>query len=660
MIRISVFYDGNPVTEFEQEGDKEITVGRAPGCAVRLDDPSISRLHAVIRWQAGSWTIERKASFGAVLLNGQEVENAPLEGGEEITIGKFVLRLDMDQKAAEPSLGTPSVASDSGLYQEEDGRTRFVSSGANGLFRFEPGSANVSEFLLEGDVALFGRGSNCDVVLTEKKASRKHCEVRCQGLSFFLKDLNSANGTLVNGNPVDGEVELVPGDVIQIGDAKCQFSVENKDYFSRQDQFLPVPAHLEDQGIMEAQDTGLPAYSTDGMVPESYGEPEAIPGIDQAAAEPEPKSLLGKLKKKWFSIPKAQRMRYLTILVVFSLISALLGGPDEEVKPTKRPNAKARTYEALSTDQKRYVAENYKLLIEAHGKRDFGKMLEATGKILQYVDDYRDTKSFENVAKNGLEEIEEARRRKDLQERQDAIRKEVAALEEKGRTVFEKAFVDGKYRRELDDVIQEIYSKDPNNRLAQEWKDQIKQKEEEEKRAAEVARQKELLRQRAEAAYAEVEKIFQSEKYVVALQAADKLGEIGFSEQDYVDKVERLKEDIRAKLNSVIDPLMREAGQQRQEGGDLVKAKELYMQVLKIDASNKDAIKGLDSIRETLHSRAKRLYAEAVLAESVSDLTEARDKFEKCHRTAPEDDIYKKRCYNKLSRFDVLSPARAY
>lgn len=667
MIRISVFYDGNPVTEFEQSGDKEITIGRAPGCAVRLDDPSISRLHALVRAQGGSWVLERKASFGAVLLNGQEVENAPLEGGEEITIGKFVLRIDMDEKSGESSVGTPSLAGDPGLYQEDDGRTKFVSSGVNGLFRFEPGSANVSEFLLQGEVALFGRGSNCDVVLTEKKASRKHCEVRKQGLSFFLKDLNSANGTLVNGTPVNGEVELVPGDVIQIGEAKCQFSVENKDYFSRQDQFLPVPAHLEEQGLMEVPGADQPAFGNEGMVPGAYGgQPgfaaeEAIPGIDPVASEPEPTSLVGKLKKKWFSIPKAQRMRYLTILVVFSLVSALLGGPDEEApKPTRPRDVKARTYEALSSDQKRYVVENYKNLLAAHEKRDFNKMLEATGKILQYVDDYRDTKSFETVAKNGIEEIEEARRRKELQERQEAIRKEVAALEEKGRAVFEKAYVDPKFRRELDDVIQEIYSKDPNNRLAQEWKDQIKQKDEEEKQAAELARQKELLRQKAEAAYAEVEKIFQAEKYVAALQAADKLGEVGYSEQDYVDKVEALKNEIRTKLNSVIDPLMREASQQRQEGGDLVKAKELYMQVLKIDASNKEALGGLESIRETLHTRAKRFYAEAVLAESVSDLTEARDKFEKCLRTAPEEDIYKKRCYNKLSRFDVLSPTGSY
>lgn len=668
MIRISVFYDGKAVTEFEQAaGDKEITIGRAPGCSVRLDEASVSRLHVLIRHANNAWVLERKASFGAVLLNGAEVENARLEGGEEISIGKFSLRIDIEGEAApdeaaaadKSSSSVPSVASS--FSDDESGRTKFISSGVNALFRFEPGAANVGDFLLESEVAVFGRGSNCDVVLTEKKASRKHCEVRRQGLSFFLKDLNSANGTMVNGNTVT-EVELVPGDVIQIGEAKCQFSIENKDYFNRQDQFMPVPSHLEDQALVEAPGDQMPAG--DGM---------AMPGISGVAAggvgpdglplpaeAPEPADLFGKLKYRWFKIPKPQRMRYLTILVVFSLITALLGGPDEEQtkkkpKPVMKDGKIVRTIDLLAPEKKRFVITTYKELVGAHEKRDFQKMLELTAKILTYVDEYNDTKSFETLAKKGLEEIEEARRMKEAREKQEALRKEVAALEEKGRAIFEKALEDPKFRTDLDSMIQEIYSKDPNNRLAQEWKVKIKQKEDDERQAAEVARQKELLRQKAEDAFAAVERTFKSEKYVQALAEVDKLGDIGYSEKEYLDKVEALREQIRTSLSNVINPLMADANAQRGEGGDLVKAKELFMQVLKIDSNNKEALAGLEAIRETLHMRAKRFYAEAILAESISDLNEAKEKYEKCLRTAPEEDVYKKRCRTKLSRFDAFS-----
>ena len=117
--------------------------------------------------------------------------------------------------------------------------------------------------------------------------------------------------------------------------------------------------------------------------------------------------------------------------------------------------------------------------------------------------------------------------------------------------------------------------------------------------------------------------------------------------------MDKLKEEIRVKLKSIIDPLLTEATAQKQEGGDLVKAKELYMQVLKVDATNRDAVTGLEGIRETLNSRAKRFYAEAILAESMSDLAEAKEKYERCLKTAPDNNnVYRRRCQNKLSRFD--------
>lgn len=652
MIRISVYYDGNSVSEFEQEDSKEITIGRASGCSIHLEEASISRLHALIRYENGQWILERKASFGAVLLNGAEVENAPLEGGEEISIGKFSLRVNIEG-AVEASSSSSFSLAQSG--DEGDGRTKQVSTGVNGFFRFEPGTASVTEFLMEADVAVFGRGSNCDVILTEKKASRKHCEIRKEGLSFFAKDLNSSNGTQVNGSSIS-EVELVPGDVISIGECKIQFSIENKDYFNKQDQFLPVPAHLEN--------TGLDAYPAGAQ---EYGDPMQpnIPGMDSSAQsssasveEEEPKSLTGKLRKRYMSMTFRQRLIFIGI--AFAFIVALFGGPDDNTKKPVRkvvPGSKnGRSFEALTPAKQKEVKKLYEELLKAQAQKDYNSVRDLFAKIFVYVDDYHEAKSYENIAIKNLAEIEEAKRRRELQEKQEKVRKEVQALEEKGKELFEKSLNDPKYRPELDALIQEIYSKDPNHRLSGEWKVKIKEKDEEDKKQAELARLKEQTRQKAEDAFAEVEKIFKAERYIEALKEADKLTEQGYDEKSYLDRIESLKNNIRVQLASVLEPHLKEASAQRQEGGDLVKAKEEYLKVLKIDSTNIEAQSGLDSIRETLHTRAKRYYAEAILAESVSDLTEAKDKYEKCFRTAPDEDLYKKRCRNKLARFDSFAP----
>jgi pSer/pThr/pTyr-binding forkhead associated (FHA) protein len=665
MIRIAIFQDGEQIKEFEATPGTDVTIGRAQGCLVHLDEASISRLHAVIRSANGGWVLERKANFGAVLLNGQEVENAQLEGGEEIAIGKFSLRVNIESEQAlqvgggSRSLSANSMLSESG---EGDGRTKMVSTGVAALFRFEPGMANIAEFLLDKDLAVFGRASNCDVVIIEKKASRKHFEVRRQGLSFFLKDLNSANGTMVNGNKV-AEVELVAGDVIQIGESKIQFSVENKDFFNRQDQFLPVPSHLTELAPMGGAMDGMGQMGMDGAQPELGPDGQPLP-----PPQPELSStdFIGRLNRWWFSIPKPQRTRYLVIVVVGLLVMGFLGTPDEDVKPKKHAQTNkggnARSFENLTEEKQKFVKENYKLLLDAHERKDYQKMLDAARNVLTYVDDYNETKSYEAMAKRGIDQIEEEKRKKALEEKMAALKREVDALVAKGEVIFKRALTDPKERPLLQGAIQDVYAKDPNNTRAGEWKAAINAKIEEEKREAEAIRAKEEKKQKAEEALAAVERTYKAEKYLQAIAEADKLSEVDWQEKDWLDRVEKLKVDIRAKLASIIDPLLADAKAQRGEGGDLVIARNRYNQVLKVDPSNNEAKNGLNEIRDILMMRAKRFYVEAVLAESISDLQEAKDKFEKCLRTAPDDEgmpvalDYRKRCKRKLVKFEAFTP----
>jgi len=659
MIKLIVQDNEKILSEFEQkEGDKEISIGRAPGCSIRLDDNAVSRLHAIIHYTNDNWVIEKKTNSGTVSINGETIENAILSGSENIKIGKFLLYV---QKAEIPGVASFDGISDYDGVDVENEKTSFVAIASTvGFFRFEPDSANVSEFVMKNNLAVFGRGSNCDVVLTEKRASRKHVEIRRQGLSFFLKDLNSANGTLLNGQLVKDEIELVPGDNIEIGECKFQFSIENKDFFSKQNEFLPVPSYLAEENSTDINSSQLPMDS--GAQTQAFGEQQGADAFQFSvnAQEPEEKSLFKKLLKKYRALPP--RQRYLVILISFAFIVALLGGEEDQKSKSPKNTVKMgqdgkplRIFSNLSADKKKFVKKAYDDLLAAQEKKDYGKVIESASKIFTYLDDYNQTKSLELLAKKAIEEQEQKEREKKQQERQEKIRKEVLALEDKGKETYIKALKDSKFREELFKIVQEIYSKAPNNRLAEEWTTGIKEKEAEEKREKEIARQKEALKQKAELALSNVEKIFSETRYVLALSEAEKLKEIGYSEKEYLDKVEELKERVLAKLAAIIDPLLQDAEAQNKEGGDLVKSKDLYMQVLKVDPANQKAIAGLNDIRDRLHARAKRLYAEAILAESISDLMEAKDKYSKCLRTAPEDDVYKKKCKNKMLKYESFN-----
>ncbi len=69
---------------------------------------------------------------------------------------------------------------------------------------------------LGGKAVTLGRSKECTVYLDDSMLSRKHCEVRYQGGKFVLVDLQSKNGTHVNGVQI-GTHELKEGDLVSIG-----------------------------------------------------------------------------------------------------------------------------------------------------------------------------------------------------------------------------------------------------------------------------------------------------------------------------------------------------------------------------------------------------------------------------------------------------------
>jgi hypothetical protein len=75
---------------------------------------------------------------------------------------------------------------------------------------------------LTSDTVTIGRLAECDVVLNDKGASRKHAQLKLRNGSWTLTDLGSTNGTRLNGQTVQSR-ELVDGDKITIGTTVIEF-----------------------------------------------------------------------------------------------------------------------------------------------------------------------------------------------------------------------------------------------------------------------------------------------------------------------------------------------------------------------------------------------------------------------------------------------------
>ena len=99
-----VMPDGNqlPITHWEN------IIGRARGCDIVVDFPTVSRNHAVLtRYDDGSWSITDIGSRGAVMVNGEQTALAAVEYGDRINLGGVEMVLTpVTQEEIEDQLAT--------------------------------------------------------------------------------------------------------------------------------------------------------------------------------------------------------------------------------------------------------------------------------------------------------------------------------------------------------------------------------------------------------------------------------------------------------------------------------------------------------------------------------------------------------------------------
>lgn len=78
------------------------------------------------------------------------------------------------------------------------------------------------KYALVKPITKIGKKENNDFIVDDKTVSRNHMVIEYAADSFLLRDLESTNGTFLNGNKVK-EAYLVPGDRIRVGNTTMEF-----------------------------------------------------------------------------------------------------------------------------------------------------------------------------------------------------------------------------------------------------------------------------------------------------------------------------------------------------------------------------------------------------------------------------------------------------
>lgn len=576
---------------------------------------------------------------------------------------------------------------------QDDGETK-ISSADKFRVRllFNDGAANVTDFELVQDEITIGRGKNCDIILNDKKASRKNAIIRRDGLRFLIRDLGSANGTYVNEEKIH-EKELSGNDRVRIGDVEFQFKVTSSDYEDKEKDFLSVHAQppeghedapqsfdfaLPDANgampVAAAADAGaladlnagyaVPAAApVPGAFPGAPGEPMsgAIPGIIGI-----PGGLPGgipgvggagknaSLMEKFRALPKSRQ--YIWIVIVIGLGYFLLF--DEDEQPAKKVVAKKpgitassgvkagpATFESLTPEQKKFVESQHAMAFDYYKNKEYDKSLFEIAKIFALVQDYKDSREIERYAKEGKRKMEALEEEKKRREEEARLKAKIAQLEDETRSRMAK-----KHYEQARELFAQILALDPENPQVEKWRKEIEVYEEAQRIAEEKRIIQKDLNNQAWAVYREGLELKRKGRYHSAIAVFDKVDEMGATDKKLLALAKSMIAKSRYAIKALRDPELAQ-GREAENAREFAKAYQFYLKATKIDPPHPEGYAGIKRVRGVLHDRAKALYTEAVLAESYSDFTMAKKKFQEILEVAPRDDIYFERAERKLARY---------
>jgi pSer/pThr/pTyr-binding forkhead associated (FHA) protein/pimeloyl-ACP methyl ester carboxylesterase len=198
----------------------QLTLGRSALSDVVIHDPKASRSHARLHFADGV-RVEDLGSANGTLVGDTPITSHRLLPGEVIRIGGHRVEIATDLAAvdfdrtvinSEREIDATLVANPLDVEVNDTSQPRLAVMSRKGSW----------EVPLTADVTTLGRGSDCHVVVESRDVSRTHAQIERVGDGFRLRDLQSSNGTWMNGRRIEHQM-LQNGDTFLIGDARCVY-----------------------------------------------------------------------------------------------------------------------------------------------------------------------------------------------------------------------------------------------------------------------------------------------------------------------------------------------------------------------------------------------------------------------------------------------------
>jgi pSer/pThr/pTyr-binding forkhead associated (FHA) protein len=207
-----------------------LVFGRDASCDVVVPGKDVSRRHAeIVQTPKGYLLVDSST-------NGTSVNDVRIEGqrllarADVITIGEEKFRFYADTAPAAASPTSPPQPAPPAQVAEKLKETVHgmpaaprPSSAVLANFLVRAGALKGQRLLVKTPVVNIGRADYNDIVFPDESVSTTHAKLQRREGVWVLVDLDSTNGTFIDGDQVGGEAPLAPGATVRFGDVSTVF-----------------------------------------------------------------------------------------------------------------------------------------------------------------------------------------------------------------------------------------------------------------------------------------------------------------------------------------------------------------------------------------------------------------------------------------------------
>ncbi len=700
MPKLIIKQKGKLLQKIELTEGKEYLIGRGKESDIILpEEPGISRKHlSFSEGEDNQWIVKNLSQISTLNINGVPADEGSLSLGGAFQVQDFefllqsaeVTKPPLSQTKTKDSLQdhnnkeSPSSASlgeesaEEELAPSHELPAVVSSEGETHIMDIGSEKQKLSAYLKvsyaddaprdifkleEQEEWIFGRDETADIMVDNPNISREHFKISESEGKYYIKDLKSSNGTLLNDKELSTgkKYPIQSGDVIYILDIEIVFEIKNLSLEKELSKLTPPSkAKFPASGVPVVGASGVPVVGASGGVPVAGASGVPVAGVlGSYMPPPLPAHVPGVIletssedTKSFFQKNKKRLMIYgaLAIAVVFIFSNTNKESVEKGKEPTVPSIVQTGEGAGLTPQQLQIVKDTYQSAQQLYSQGKFEYCKSEVIKIHEYTDSYRDSKKLEiacaQAAENQRMQYDLERKKRKAEETEKLIQKTTDKCREKFDTFT--------FKHELVTCLNpaiELSPADSRIHILTEKFDAIEIEKEEKKQ--QIAERKQFIRSIANK-YTYARSLYKSGKILKAMTAYRHfISSSNHRElKETRDKAQRELATIQKNFHDKNNKMHKECSSQFNANQFKIAYYTCRKAYRKIPPPhNAPSLKFMQKAKQTLEVEMKPIYEEANLNESVGNVSIAQEHWKKILKRDVDTGLYYNRAKEKMDKY---------